>query len=281
MDGIAGPGGTATARHAARGANWVAPTNFGSSAAATDLAALAQTTRSAFDPIFQSTIPISASLAATQQSAFAILALPDIVGLPASLLRTNTEALRANLESATGCLFEALTALPPSARFAWASLAAAKNLPLLNFAQWPLPAGLGDAGTATLRRLAALVNWMTGQLHDASSSASQTALGNLVAAAVMAAAYGDPNEAVTGTVATTGGIPRPGIPIRVVLNRPPPIGTVLNLLDDKQSIVGTIRVQDHDTLGTTATVVTSYAQTAPTSGWSVASPTGRSEWLPS
>jgi hypothetical protein len=266
---------------AARLANWVAPTNFGAGAAATDLATLAQTTRSAFNPIFQSTISINTSLAATQQSAFAILALPDIVGLPASLLRTNTEALRARLESATGCLFETLTALPPSARFAWASLAAAKNLPLLNFAQWPLPAGLGDAGTATLRRLASLVNWMTENLHDASTSASQTALGNLVAAAVMAAAYGDPNEVVTGTVATTGGIPRPRIPIRVVLNRPPPIGTVLNLLDDKQSIVATIRVQDHDALGTTATVVTSYAQTTPTSGWSVASPTGRSEWLPS
>lgn len=267
---------------AARLANWVAPTDFGSSVAAADLATLAQTTRSAFDPIFQSTIAIiNASLAATQQSAFAILSLPDIVGLPVSLLRTNTEALRARLESATGCLFETLTSLPPSARFAWASLARTKNLALLNFAQWPLPPGLGDTGTATLRRLAALVNWITAQLHDASSSASQTALGNLVAATVMAAAYGDPNEAVTGTVATTGGVPRPGVPIRVVLNRPPPIGTVLNLLDDTQSVVGTIRVLDHDALGTTATVVTSYAQTAPTSGWSVASPTGRTAWLPS
>ncbi len=266
---------------AARLANWVAPINFGSGAAATNLATLAQTTRSAFAPIFQNAIAISASLATTQQSAFAILSLPDIVGLPTSILRTNTEALRARLESATGCLFEVLTSLPPSARFAWAALAAAKNLPLLNFAQWPLPAGLGDAGTATLRRLAALVNWISGQLQGASSAASQTALGNLVAALVMAAAYGDPNEAVTGTVATTGGVPQPGVPIRIVLNRPPPIGTVLNLLDQTQTVVGTIRVQDHDALGTTAMVVSSYAQSAPTGGWSVASPTGRTEWLPS
>jgi hypothetical protein len=71
------------------------------------------------------------------------------------------------------------------------------------------------------------------------------------------------------------------VPIRVVLNRRPPIGTVLNLLDDSQTVVGTIRVQDHDALGTTATVVTSYAQTAPNSRWSVASPTGRTAWLPS
>jgi hypothetical protein len=259
----------------------VAPTNFGSGAAAADLADLAQVARGGFDPVFRGTIAISASLAASQQAAFAILSLPDIVALPASLLRTRTEALRARLESAAGCLFETLTSLPPSARFAWASLARTKDLPSLTFSRWPLPPGLGDAGTAALRRLAALVNWMTGQLHSASSSASQTALGNLVAAAVMAAAYGDPNEAVTGSVATTGGIPRPGVPIRVVLNRLPPIGTQLNLLDETQSIVATIRVQDHDSLGTTATVLTSFAQTAPTGGWTVAAPTGRTAWLPS
>jgi hypothetical protein len=90
------------------------------------------------------------------------------------------------------------------------------------------------------------------------------------------AAYGDPNEAITGTVATTG-----GVPIRVVLNRLPPIGTLLNLLDDTQSVVGAIRVVDHDSTGTTATVVTSYARTAPTSSWSVAAPQRRGPWLPS
>jgi hypothetical protein len=266
---------------AARLATWTMPASFGAGAAATDLASLAQTTRDAFSPLFSSAITLSPSLAMTQQAAFSVLSLPDIVALPVSLLRSNSEALRSRLESATGCLFETLTALPPSARFAWASLARARTLPLLSFAQWPLPAGLGDAGTATLRRLAALVSWITGQLHDASSAAGQTALANLVAAAVMAAAYGDPDEAVTGSVATTGGVPRPGVPIRIVLNRPPPIGTVLNLLDETQSIVGTIRVQDHDAVGTTATVVTSFARTAPTSGWTVGTPQARAPWLPS
>jgi hypothetical protein len=121
-----------------------------------------------------------------------------------------------------------------------------------------------------VRRVAGLVNWMAGQLYDGSSAASQTALGNLVSASVIAAAYGDPDDAVTGTVTSTGGVPRPGVPIRVTLNRPPPIGTVMNLLDANQSVIGTLRVQDHDALGTTATVVTSIAKTAPTAGWSVA-----------
>jgi hypothetical protein len=256
-------------------------TVFGSGAAATDLAALSATTESVFAPLFRSTFVPAASLAISQQAAFQVFALPDIIALPASLLRTQTEILRARLESATGCLFEMLTALPPSARFAWASLARAGTLPPLSFAQWPIPSALGTTGSATVRRLAGLVNWIGGQLHDGSSAAAQTALGNLVTATVIAAAYGDPGDAVTGTVASTGGVPRPGVPIRVILNRWPPIGTVMNLLDERQSVVGTVRVQDHDSLGTTATVVTSFASSAPTSGWSVAVPGGRAPWLPS
>jgi hypothetical protein len=56
---------------------------------------------------------------------------------------------------------------------------------------------------------------------------------------------------------------------------------LLNLRDENQAVVGTIRVADHDAMGTTATVIASFAQTAPTSGWSVAAPQGRAAWLPS
>jgi uncharacterized coiled-coil protein SlyX len=262
-------------------ANRAPGASFGAGAAATGLAALSATTESVFAPLFRTDFVPAASLAVSQQSAFQLFAPPDIAALPASLLRTQSETLRARLESAAGCLFEALTALPPSARFAWASLARAGTLPPLAFAQWPIPAALGATGTATLRRLAGLVTWIGGQLQDAPSAAAQTALGNLVTATVIAAAYGDPDDAVTGTLASTGGVPRPGVPIRVVLNRRPPIGTVLNLLDDRQSVVGTLRVQDHDANGTTATVVTSFAATPPTSAWSVAVPGRRAPWLPS
>jgi hypothetical protein len=254
----------------ARVANWTPSTDFGSGAAATDLARLATSAQSVFAPVFRNTVTIGPSLAATQRAAFGVFAMPDIITLPPSLLRTNTEALRARLETAAGCLFETLSALPPSARFAWASEARAGTLPPLDFSQWPIPASLGTAGAGAVRRVAGLVNWMAGQLYDGSSAASQTALGNLVSASVIAAAYGDPDDAVTGTVTSTGGVPRPGVPIRVTLNRPPPIGTVMNLLDANQSVIGTLRVQDHDALGTTATVVTSIAKTAPTAGWSVA-----------
>jgi hypothetical protein len=266
---------------ASRLANPMPSGSFGSGAAAGNLSALAGTTRTVFEPLFSSAVTVGASLAETQQAAFAIFSLPDIVTLPISPLRAKAEALRARLESAAGCLFETLTALPPSARFAWASLAHDGTLQPLNFTQWPVPPGLGAAGATTLRRLAALVNWMAAQLSDRASAAAQTALGNLVSATVIAAAYGDPNDTVTGTVVVTGGIPRPGVPIRVILNRTPPIGTVLHLLDENQNVVGTIQVQDQDALGTTASVVTSFAKTAPTSGWTVSTPGGRAPWLSS
>jgi hypothetical protein len=269
------------ALRASRLANPAPSASFGSGAAAGDLSNLAGTTRTVFEPLFSSAVTIGASLAETQQAAFAIFSLPDIVTLPISPLRIKTEALRARLESAAGCLFETLTALPPSARFAWASLARDGTLQPLNFVQWPVPPGVRDAGATTLRRLSALVNWMAAQLSDRASAAAQTALGNLVSATVIAAAYGDPNDTVTGTVVVTGGIPRPGVPIRVILNRTPPIGTVLHLLDENQNVVGTIKVQDQDALGTTASVVTSFAKTAPTSGWTVSTPGGRAPWLSS
>ena len=265
----------------ARLANYAPSTDFGGGAAASDLATLAATTRSVIDPVLRGSFSIGPSLALNQQAAFAVLSLPDLITLPASTLRTKAETLRSRIESATGCLYQTLLGLPPSTRFAWATLAIAGTLPTLSFMQWPLPNGPAPATTTALRQLSTLVDWMAAQLTDGASAAAQTALGNLVGAAVVASAYGDPNEVVSGTVASTGGAPRPGSPIRITLNRPPPIGTVLNLLDANQNIVGTLRVQDHDAYGTSATVVTSFATTAASPNWTVASQGGRSPWLAS
>ncbi len=272
------------ALRAARVANWTPSGDFGNGAAAGDLANLAADAKTVFDPVFRQTIAISPSLAVSQTAAFGVLALPDIVTLPPSLLRSNTEALRAKLESASGCLGETLANVPASIRFNWANLFRAGTLPPLAFAQWPLSAGPaaapGDSTAATLRRLSGIVTWMSAQLQDSASAAAQTALGNLVAACVIASAFGDPNDSVTGTIVSRG-VPFPGVPIRIILNRPPPIGTVLNLLDAGQNILGTLRIQDHDATGTTATVVSSNATTAPTAGWSVAVPGRSAPWLPS
>jgi hypothetical protein len=266
---------------AARLANFAPSTDFGGGAAASDLANLAASARSAIDPVLRGTFSLGSSLAANQQAAFSVFSLPDLITLPANILRTNAEALRARMESATGCLYETLVGLPPSARFAWATLARAGTLPALSFLQWPLPDGPAAATTTALRQLSALVDWMAAQLTDGASAAAQTALSNLVSAAVIASAYGDPNEAVSGAVVSAGGVPRPGSPIRITLNRTLPIGSMLNMLDGAQNIVGALRVQDHDAYGVSATVVTSFATTAPDATWTVASPGGRSPWLAS
>jgi hypothetical protein len=268
------------ALRAARVSSWALSSNFGSGAAAPDLASIALATRSVLDPVFQRTVQLGNSLAFTQQTALSVFAFHDIITLPANGLRTSAEALRVRLESAAGCLSETLMSLPPSARFAWAAQARDGTLVPLAFSQWVLPTGLGDAGTSALRRLAALVNWMTGQLHDRSSAAAQSALGNLVRAAVIAAAYGDPDEAVNGTVATGGAVIVPGLPIRVTLNRTLPIGTLLNLYDGNQKVVGTVRVADQDAYGTSVHVVSSYTAAPPTSGWTVRATGARAPRLP-
>jgi len=265
----------------ARLASFNPSTDFGSGAAAADLARLATSGRGAIDPLLHASFSLGASLALNQQTAFRVFSLPDLMTLQANALRAKAEALRSRMEDATGCLSAILTSLPPSARFTWASAARAGSFAALDFQQWPLPSGPTDATNTAIRQLAALVGWMASQLVDGASAAAQTALGNLVSAAVIASAYGDPDEAVNGTVISAGGAPRQGWPIRVILNRPPPIGTLLNLFDANRTIIGTVKVQDHDSFGSSATIVALFAPVGAVTNLTVASQGGRSPWLPS
>jgi len=265
----------------ARLASFNPSTDFGSGAAAADLARIAASVRGAINPVLHASFSLGASLALNQQTAFRVFSLPDLMTLQANALRAKAEALRSRMEDATGCLYAILTSLPPSARFTWASAARAGSFNALDFQQWPLPSGPTDATNTVIRQLAALVGWMASQLIDGASAAAQTALGHLVSAAVIASAYGDPDEAVNGTVVSAGGAPRPGWPIRVILNRPPPIGTVLNLFDVNRTIIGTVKVQDHDSFGSSATIVSLFTPVGTGAGLTVASQHGRSAWLPS
>jgi hypothetical protein len=61
----------------------------------------------------------------------------------------------------------------------------------------------------------------------------------------------------------------------------PPIGTLLNVYDATRTLVATVRVQDHDSFGTTAATVSSFGSATPTAAWTVASQGGRSPWLAS
>ena len=179
---------------------------IGGGAAASDLANLAATTRSVIDPVLHGAE--HRPRPPRPAGGFRRSLLPDLVTLPASTLRTNAETLRSRIESATGCLYQTLLGLPPSTRFGWATLAIAGTLPTLSFMQWPLPNGPAPATTTALRQLSTLVDWMAAQL-DTAPAQPRRPRSAIPAAAVVASAYGDPNEVVSGTVASTGGVPRP------------------------------------------------------------------------
>jgi hypothetical protein len=84
------------------------------------------------------------------------------------------------------------------------------------------------------------------------------ALSNLVRALVIAAAHGDPQQVLSGSVtAATPGF-RIGDPIRAVLNRPPPIGTLLHVFDATRTLIGTVSVEDNDANGTATRLVASF-----------------------
>jgi hypothetical protein len=255
----------------ARLASWSLPAPSVASVVAADFQGMIDDTRSAFQPLFSAAWPVSRSLALTQTAAFSILSAHDIGVLSFSALRARAEALRARLEPAAGALYAALSALPPATRFDLASRARNKSLALLDFSQWPLPSTLDAPAAATARKLAAIVGWISRQLDRSSSSAGQTALTNLVAAAVMIAAYSDPNEAVSGAPTSIGVAPHPGRPIRGVIDGRPAIGSLLDLYDHTQTLAGVLRVEDHDATGSTFSVVQSFSQNAMNGAWSILS----------
>jgi hypothetical protein len=78
---------------------------------------------------------------------------------------------------------------------------------------------------------------------------------NYLRAALLFAAGDDPDQILQGAVATVPGRFIPGARLRLTLNREALPGTTLQLLDQAQRVLGTLRVDDHDAQGTLASVV--------------------------
>jgi hypothetical protein len=268
--------GSRSARLADRSPSLLDATAFGTGPAAPDLFALHQANQGVFTAQLRSlSLTMSDSLAETQRAAARILALPDILPLPANPLRLALEAFRRRMEAACGCVAEKLDTLPPSTRFALYELARTGTLPALAPEQWPMTnVDSADAFTAH-RGIAALVAWLASQLAEVPSAAAVPALSNLVRALVIAAAHGDPQQALSGSVtAATPGF-RVGDPVRVVLNRPPAIGTLLNVFDATRTLIGTVSVEDNDANGTATRLVASFrTDIADVSGFTLAAAVG-------
>ena len=183
-----------------------------------------------------------------------VISLADALALTGPL-QHEAQTLHNRLEQCVVCLMDRLGRVAPSLRFAWGQLAEDDRLPAAEPTRWPGLERAEAADFSTVRTLAALIAWWFRQLADDASGAGRAALRNLIRAAVIVAAHGDPGRVLEGRVAVPPRRLAVGESLRVALNATPAAGTRLQLLDDTQRVVGLIAVQDHDQGGILAQVV--------------------------
>lgn len=189
-----------------------------------------------------------------QMQGHQILALEDLLAGPVPLLREPARALHQRLDAAAGCLLARLRSISPSLRLIWASAAEADRLVVDAPERWPGIAQAEAADFNGIRTLAELVAWWFRQLHAEAGGASRTAMRNFVRACLLLAIGDDPDELLQGRLRTLPGRFRIGEALRLDLNRVPPPGAELQLVDDAQRVIGMVRVDDHDANGTLASI---------------------------
>lgn len=201
--------------------------------------------------------PFSAgALSELQRQGSAILALDDLLAIPAPLLRDPARALHQRLDAAAGCLLARLRAIAPSIRLNWAAAAEADRLAVETPERWPGIADAEERDFNGVRTLVELVAWWFHQLDSDASGVARTAMRNLVRACLLLAASDDPQQLIQGRLKTLPGRFRLGEALRLTLNREAAPGTLLQLFDDSQRVIATLRVDDHDDQGTVASVAT-------------------------
>lgn len=197
-----------------------------------------------------------ASLREMQQQGHKILALEDLLASAIPALRTPANQLHQRLTTAAGCLLERLREIKPSIRLAWADLADDNRLPVQAPERWPNLSKAEADDFNTIRTLVELVGWWFRQLDSDASGDSRTAMGNFVRACLLLAASDDPQQLLQGQLKSLPARFRPGELLRLDLNREPAAGNILHLMDDKQQVIATVRVEDHDSNGTLASITT-------------------------
>ncbi len=120
--------------------------------------------------------------------------------------------------------------------------------------RWPGLAEAEERDFNGVRTLVELVAWWFRQLDADASAAARGAMRNLVRACLLLAASDDPQQLVQGRLQTLPGRFRLGEALRLRLDREAAPGTLLQLFDDDQRVIATLRVNDHDDQGTVASV---------------------------
>lgn len=182
------------------------------------------------------------------------LSLQDLATGGSGSLRREAQQLQSRLEQCIGCLIEQLDKLSPSIRLEWSQLAEDDRL-ATDAGFWPgLELAERDDFNA-VRTLVELVQWWYRQLAPNASAAGKTAMRNMIRAAVIRAALGDPAEILHGQVQVPPRRLAIGETLRLALNKPPKIGTTLQLLDRQQRVIGLVSVADQDDKGVVASLV--------------------------
>ncbi len=191
-----------------------------------------------------------------QQQGHKILALEDLLASPLPALREPANQLHQRLNAAAGCLLSGLRAIKPSIRLAWADLADDNQLVVESPERWPNLAKAEADDFNSIRTLVELIGWWFRQLDSDASGDSRTAMRNFVRACLLLAASDDPQQLLQGQLKSLPSRFRPGELLRLDLNREPAAGNLLQLLDDKQQVIATVRVEDHDSRGPLASIAT-------------------------
>lgn len=205
------------------------------------------------------------SLQAFYRQAIQIISLEDLLTGTPHQLRGKAQEFRNQLDQATHLILATLHKVKPSIRMDWATAAELDQLDLRNPQSWP---GMEEARAediSTMRTLVELINWWWRQLNDNASSASATAVRNLLRAALMVAVGDDPKEMVHGYLQVIPNLFRTGDLLRASLNRHAAIGTELNLVNERDELVGKLRVEDADERGTVVSIAQIYKEEIKTS----------------
>jgi hypothetical protein len=195
------------------------------------------------------------SRAAYLAEAARLLSLADLRSGTDGALRREADTLHDRLEQCVVCIMDRLAGVAPSLRFEWSQLAEDDRLDAERPETWP---GLERAEAAdfnALRTLVELLAWWFRQLGDGASAGARAALRNLIRAAVIVSAHGDPDEILRGQVTLPPRRLAVGESLRLALEKTPIPGTRLQILDEAQRVVGLLAVQDQDDRGTLAQVV--------------------------
>lgn len=195
-----------------------------------------------------------ASLQAFYRRAVEVISLEDLLTGTPHQLRGKAQAFRNQLDQATHALLAKLQNIKPGIRLEWATQAELDQLDLRNPYSWP---GLKDEqqeDIGNVRSMIELVNWWWRQLNDNASSASVTSVRNLLRAALMVSVGDDPKEMIHGFLQVIPASFKTGDILRAKLNRHAPIGTLLQLVNESNQLIGKLRIEDADENGSLVSV---------------------------